>query len=52
MTDGGWLNDADTLPVFKQYHSNTGKTAESGWHTLGPLKCVGMKPGKLYQAFR
>ncbi len=48
MKDGGWLEAKDTLPVFKQYHANTEAIDEAGWHTLGPLKCVGMKPGKLY----
>ncbi|XP_072036318.1 uncharacterized protein [Amphiura filiformis] len=42
MTDGGQLDDKDSLPVYKVYHAHTENDERAGWHTLGPLLCSGM----------
>ncbi|XP_072037188.1 uncharacterized protein [Amphiura filiformis] len=42
MTDGGLLDDKDSLPVYKVYHAHTENDERAGWHTLGPLLCSGM----------
>ncbi|XP_072037187.1 uncharacterized protein [Amphiura filiformis] len=42
MTDGGQLEDKDSLPVYKVYHAHTENDERAGWHTLGPLLCSGM----------
>ena len=39
--DSGYLTDKDTLPVTELRFGDTGGSGESGYHTLGKLRCWG-----------